>query len=347
MMSRRIVHALAALLALACGGLPTAFAADEARAGPIRTFTVATQALEESRLFYVTGLGLTMEGPVEVPASVKSAQRNLWQVPPAIDWQQYNLVREGVPGAAGIRLLVLDRPTPSARPSWSPAVPGPYTIGFPNTRQEQLDAELRRLGFGALNAMERSPFVSDDGRRYEILETVHTGPDFVSAVGVARGAGEPPITPVDAQGMGGPGYSMMVVDDVDAMVSFMTDVIGYELKSRRVWKSTGTRGAMNVPDGTEFDFAQLVSPEAAHGFLICIRFRNLETTPATVPPRLPARGLVMYTLPVADLDATLERARRARLDGIRGPFEIDAPGTGNHRYATLVAPNGAMFELFE
>lgn len=330
-------------------GLSAVLAATAALAasGPIHTFTIATQSLEESRLFYGTGLGLRIEGPLAVSDSVRAAQRKLWQIPGEIGWQQYLLYREGVDGAARIRLLVLDRPTPSARPSWSPTVRGPYTIGFPNKRQEQLDSEMRRLGFGALNAMERSPFVSDDGRRYEILETVHTGPDFVAAVGVARGDAEPPITPVDDKGMGGPGYSMMIVDDVDAMVAFMTEVVGYRVKSRRIWKSTGTHGAMNVPDGTEFDFAQLVPPGEPYGFLICIEFRNLPTTQAAVPPRLPARGLVMYSLPVTELDATLERARRAGITEVSGPVELDAPGIGKHRYATLVAPNGAMFELFE
>jgi len=35
---------------------------------------------------------------------------------------------------------VLDRPSEPWRGSWEPAVYGPYTIGFPNTVQEALDA---------------------------------------------------------------------------------------------------------------------------------------------------------------------------------------------------------------
>ena len=115
---------------------------------------------------------------------------------------------------------------------------------------------------------------------------MHTGPDFIAAVGVARGVTEPSIKPVNETGMGGPGYSMMVVEDVDEMAAFMTDVIGYRIKSRRLWKSSGTKGA-------------------------------------------------------------LSRARARGITEISGPVEVASPANGTRRHATLIAPNGVMFELFE
>lgn len=334
--------ALAVAATCSAAERPTSMAA-----GPLHTLTVATNSLAESRLFYETGLGLTVEGPLSASAEASRTQRGLWDVPDDLGWSTYVLRRPGVEAAAQIRLLVLDRASAATRTSWSPATVGPFTIGFPNTRQEALDRELRRLGFGALNALERSPFRADDGREYEILETVHTGPDFVCAVGVARGVGQPSITPVDAQGMGGPGYSMMIVPAVEPMVRFLEEGLGFTVKSQRVWKSTGTRGALNVPDGTEFDFAQLVPAEGSHGFFILIAFRNLAMDAPVVPPRLPHRGLVLYSLPVPLLDAALERVVAAGATAVRGPLHLDAPGIGAHRFATVLAPNGVMFELFE
>jgi catechol 2,3-dioxygenase-like lactoylglutathione lyase family enzyme len=319
----------------------------DAPAGPIEVFTIATNSLAESRLLYEQGLGLTLRGPIEVDEPTRAAQRRLWGIPQDIDWQTYVLERSGTAGAAKIRLLLLDRAMPAYRRDWRPTGLGPYTIGFPNQRQEQLDGELRRLGFGALNALERSTFRNDAGREYEIIETVHTAPDFIGVVGVARGPGEPPIAPVDAHGMGGPAYSAMIVRSVDPMVEFMQGAFGYTVKTRRVWKSTGMSGALALPDGTEFDFAQLVPPDADYGFVIFMSYSNVAMTESALPPRLPARGLVMYTLRVADLEATLKHARSLGASDVRGPVELSDAATGRHRHATLVAPNGVMFELVE
>ena len=316
-------------------------------AGPPHTFTIATNSLAESRLFYETGWGLRVVGPVAIAADVEVAQRKLWSMPPDIHWTTYLLVRDQVDYAVQLRLLVLDRTTPAYRSSWHPTGLGPYTIGFPNRRQEEIDVEMRRLGFGALNALERTDFVTPEGRRYDIVETVHTGPDFIAGVGVARSAAEPGITPLNAAGVGGPGYSMMIVDDVEPMVRFMTEVIGYRVRTRKLWKSTGSKGALNVPDGTEFDFAQLAPPDQPYGFLVFIAYRNLATTPPTAPPRLPSRGLVLYSIHVSDLDAVLSRARAHGVTSIVGPVTARVPGIDGTRFATVVAPNGVMFELFQ
>ena len=318
------------------------------QAGPLEIITITTNSLEENRLFYVEGLDLQMRGPIPVSDEVKAAQRALWQIPHEMDWDLYMLHRGNVEWAAQIRLLVMKQQVPAYRVDWKPTALGPYTIGFPNTRQDALDEHLRKLGFGALNVMERSPFTTDDGREYEILETVHTGPDFVAAVGVARGEGQPPITPVNDEGMGGPGYSMMVVEDVDAMAEFMTSILGYKLKSRRLWKSTGTKGALNVPDGTAFQFAQLVPQEEDYGFLIFIDFENLEVRRPTRSPGLRHRGIGLYSFAVTDLDAIIDRARDAGHPVVHGPIELPSASSGKpHRIATLQAPNGVLFEIRE
>ena len=314
-------------------------------AGPLDVITISTNSLEESRLFYVEGLGLNMKGPIVLSDDVKEKQRALWQIPDDVDWDLYVLQRENVEWAAQIRLLVMKQEVSAFRADWAPTTRGPYTIGFPNTRQDDLDRHMRQLGFGSLNVMERSPFTTDDGRQYEILETIHTGPDFVAAVGVARGEGQPPIVPVDDKGMGGPGYSMMVVDDVDVMAEFMTSVMGYRLKSRRLWKSTGTKGAMNVPDGTEFQFAQLVPQEGDYGFLIFIDFENLDVREPANQPGLVTRGIGLYTFAVPDIDAVLERARGAGHKVVHGPIELISAQNTPHLIATLRAPNGVLFEL--
>ena len=318
-----------------------------AYASPLEIITITTNSLAESRLFYEDGLGLKVKGPIPVSENMRAAQRALWQIPQELDWDLYMLQRENVEWSAQIRLLVMKQHLPAYRSDWRPTTLGPYTIGFPNTQQEMLDQHMRDLGFGALNEMERSPFTADDGRQYDILETVHTGPDFVAAVGVARGEGQIPIVPVNDEGMGGPGYSMLVVEDVDEMAAFMTKILGFKVKSRRLWKSTGTKGALNVPDGTEFQFAQLVPQESDYGFLIFIAFENLDVQKLDMHPGPSRRGIGLYTFTVTDLNVVLDRARAAGHPIIHGPIELLSEANGPQRIATLRAPNGVLFELRE
>lgn len=124
-------RSVAGLLICSLAAATTVIAGDVP--GPLHTLTIATNSLEETRLFYETGPGLRIEGPIKVPRDVKDAQRKLWQMPDDLDWSLYLLHRDSVQYAARIRLLVLDQ-------------------------------DMRRLGFGALNAMERSRFESDKGR---------------------------------------------------------------------------------------------------------------------------------------------------------------------------------------
>jgi catechol 2,3-dioxygenase-like lactoylglutathione lyase family enzyme len=317
------------------------------RAGPIATLTIATNSLAQHRLFFETGLGMTIQGPLPLDQGTRTSLAHLWQLPVGSRFDEYILRRPAVKDAARIRLLVLDRAGQPFRTSWEPTVLGPYTIGFPNTNQEALDGRLRALGFGARNPMERTPFTNPDGRSWDVIETVHTAPDFVAAVGIARGAGNDPISPVDERGLGGPAYSMMIVDDLDRMARFMRDVMGYEIRIRRLQASSGQKGAMRTPDGTVFELAQLYPPYGQHGFLILLQFQNVPVSPPAAPPRLPSTGLTLYSFPVDKLEPVLQRAALAGATQITGPVRVNNPPNGNTRHATFITPNGVMFELFE
>ncbi len=317
------------------------------RAGPLATLTIATHALAPLRLFLETGHDLQCLGPAAVDDATRRARAALWQLPEDVGYLEYHFTRAGIKDAACIRVLVLDRPSEPWRGSWEPAVYGPYTIGFPNTVQEALDARLRLLGFGARNPLERTLFRHPDGRSWEILESLATAPEFVAAVGIARGAGNPPISLVDAQGLGGPAYSMCIVEDTDRMAGFMRDALGFEIRNRRRQTSAGRQGAMNTPDGTQFEIAQAYPPYGAHGFLILLQFINLAVAEPPRPPRLPATGLVMYSFPVDDMAAVLRQAAAAGAREIRGPLLLADPRHGVALHASFLAPGGIAFELFQ
>ena len=211
-----------------------------------------------------------------------------------------------------------------------------------------LDAKMRRLGFGSLNVIEKYTVPRRDGTVYPIHETIFNGPDFVHAVGIYRGDGMAQLGPVDAAtGLGGPAYSAQVVDDSDAMLAFLIEVLGMELRSDRTWKSAGTEGALNVPDGTIFRFSIVYAMGATSGHLLFVDYENVASLSNGVAPRLPNRGIGMWTFPVTDLDEVLRRATDKGMEIEGAPVSVDMPAFGKARVATVLAPNGFMIELFE
>lgn len=321
---------------------------EDALTGPLHTVTVSTNSLEESLFFYRDGLGLNVEGPLSLTPQQREAQRRQWGVDEDVDWSVYRLYRDGLEGVAQIRLLVLDRPMPAIHQSWSSLELGTFSMGFPNLDQTELDKKVRALGFGALNVIERYTVPRTDGTQYPIEETIFNGPDFVHAVGINRGDGMAQLGPIDAAtGYGGPAYSAAVVPDSDAMLSFLVDVLGLELRSDRVWESAGSEGALNVPDGTVFRFSIVYSPGSRSQHLLLVDYQNVDAIDTGVAPRVPHRGIGMWSFTVRDLNEVLQRAQTAGATLVSGAACFDSPVLGLVRAATLQAPNGLLVELFE
>ena len=73
------------------------------------------------------------------------------------------------------------------------------------------------------------------------------------------GDGMPQLGPVDpATGRGGPIYSALIIENSDDVLAFYVDGLGLELRSDRQFKSSGSKGALGVPDGTERFLVSLV-----------------------------------------------------------------------------------------
>jgi len=320
---------------------------DEALALPLHVVTIATRDLDLSRKFYVDGWGMQVDGPLPISRSQRIKLTRHWQLPVDLGWEVYHLHRAGVDGVAHIRLLVLDRDTPHIHKSWNALELGPFSMGFPNEKAEWVDKHLRDLGFDSLNKMEVYPVPRTDGSTYMIYETIFNGPDFVHAVNIQRGDGMAQLGPVADNGLGGPGYSAQVIEDSDKVLGFYQEVLGMELRSDRHWKSAGSEGALNVPDGTEFRFSIVYSKGATSGHLLFVDFMNREPINTGVPPRLPNRGIGLWTFPVTDLDQVLVNANLFGSEVVSQAKQREFPILGKVRSASLMAPNGFVVEVFE
>jgi catechol 2,3-dioxygenase-like lactoylglutathione lyase family enzyme len=306
---------LAALLCLCLGAKATDALApksnpNDALVSPLKRIVISSNNLAESKLFYVDGMGLSIEGPMSLSTAQRRFYQHAWQLKQGEQWQLYRLYRAGVSDTiVEIDLVVFREAKPASQVSWNALQLGPLSIGFPNMDQAKLDEKLRKLGFGALNALESYAIPKPDGTSYGIKETIFTAPDFVRAVGVERGNGMPQLGATDSTGMGGPAYAAMVVEDSDRLIAFFKDVLGYELRSDRQWKSAGSKGALNVPDGTEFRFAILYAPAAASGHVLVIDYQNVQAQKPAHPARVGHRGIGMYSFESADLDSLYLRAK--------------------------------------
>ena len=325
---------------------PTSNPAD-ALVGELGWVTLITCSLEETLLFYRDGMGLTATGPEPVPDDLAQTQRQLWGIPEPIGWQQLTLERPGL-DLPRIRVLVLDRVTPSIHSSWDLFDPGPFSIGFPNEVPARLDRDIRRTGFGAVSKeMAIYPVPRGDGSFYDAYETILNAPDFVHGVSLHRGGGMPQIGPVDDDsGMGGPAYSGMVLVDSDKDLSFYTEVLGYEMRSDGILADAPP---LNAPPGTRFRFTLLYSPGAIKGSLLSLDFVDLAPRSPAQAPRPPHRGLAIWSFPTRDLDEVLRRAEQHPQAQIFASAQTYSglAGTSPHRTATLLAPNGFMVELYE
>ena len=329
---------------------PTTSPAD-ARTGQLHTATLIADSLDEIQAFYAEALGLTLEGPIAVDDTTRAIQRRQWGIPEALNWTLYLLHRPTVANTIRVRVLVMDQETPRIHSTWNALEPGPFSLGFPTTDLEQWDAQIRQRGFDSMNPMSKYTVPRPDGTSYGMHETIWKAPDFMHTVTLSRRDGMPQLGPVDAStGRGGPVYSAQSIVDSPTVLAFYTDVLGFELRSDREWKSHGSTGALAVPDGTVFRFSILYAPGASHGHLLFIDFRERALPATGVAPRPPHQGLAMWTFPVRDLDDVARRIAASDLPGVAvvdGPRAYDSPLLGTRRVLTATAPNGFLIELFE
>lgn len=319
---------------------------------PIRqlhTATLCSTDLESIRAFYGDGLGLRIRGPIEIEPDVRQLQRTLWGIPEGLGWELYILDRPTVPGTIQIRVLVLDRETPLIHTTWDPQEPGPFSMGFSTEDLDSWDAELRAKGYESLMPLSRYQIPRPDGTTYGIHETIFNAPDFVHAVTISRRDGMPQLGPVDpATGRGGPIYSAQIVDNSDAVLDFYVETLGLELRSDRQFKSSGSKGALGVPDGTEFRFSIVYAEGARFGHLLFLDYQGRLGLPHPgVAPRPPNRGLAMWTFPVRDIEEMERRIRDNGLEPVSPPVEYTNPSLGTHRAMTVLDPSGFMVELFQ
>jgi len=120
-----------------------------------------------------------------------------------------------------------------------------------------------------------------------------------------------------------------------------------ELRSDRIWKSAGSKGALNVPDGTVFRFSIVYAKGARSGHLLFVNYQYRQAIDPGIAPRIPNRGIGMWSFPVKNLDEVLSRAKKNGIKLLHPLIQYTSPALGEVRAASLLAPNDFVIEIFE
>jgi hypothetical protein len=316
----------------------------DAFVGPLFGATLCTVSLEETRLFYEKGFGLTINGPFKQNNKQKTLERKLYDIPNDIDWELYVMERPNTPSIK-VRLLVLNKPTPTIHQSWNTLELGVLALGFPNAIQPKVDTTMRRIGFGAWAAMNTYAVEALDKSKYTVYETIFNGPDFVKGVGITRGDGMPQLSPIDSlTGYGGPGYSSQIIDNSEAIIDFYVNVMGYEVRADRIWE---TSGALGVPAGTKYRFLTIYAKGSRWGHLLFVEFKNQKAFDVGVPKKIPNRGLGCWTFPSRDIERVYQNAKAKGYKILHPITETNSVYYGKCKAFTMYAPNGFLVEIFQ
>lgn len=311
-----------------------------ANAGPLSGALIVTRDLDGIRRAYVDGAGLTMQGPLKLDAATLEAQRKLWQMPASMHWSCYVLRRPSLPDAIRVLVIVPDVDTPVMRRSYAREETGPYALGFPMPDVRAVDKRFIALGFKrTLPAVNEYPLQLRDGTPYPVTEASYEIADNTRLVLMGRGGGLRQVGSIDAAtGLGGPGYSSLIVENAAAMEQFFTQVLDFERRSNREWTVFKPR----------FRYITLHALGAHTGNLGLVEYEPADRQSSTgVAPRPPNRGLAGWSFPVRSLEEVLTRARAHGATIVAAPLRYQDPRFGPVLMATLLAPNGLLVEVFE
>lgn len=320
----------------------------DALCSPLHIVTICTANLDSVKLFYVKGMGMTLVGPMEHTKKEKQQQMQIWDLPSSLEYKLYYLFRPTVPENIKIRVLVLSNKYPLIHKTYNSREMGPFTLGFPNADEERLDSMIHELGFSSMAPLQAAMLTKQDGSKYKYLETIYKAPDFIHIVGIERGNGMPQLSAYDSVTLkGGPGYAAQIVTGIsEQVIKFYTEVLGMEIRKDTEWK-TGEGSALGMEPNIPFRFTIVYAKGAKSGHLLFLDFKDNKRISSNAAPRLPNRGIGMYSFETKDILSVYNKAKDFGAKIIVKPTDYKDPWNGNCRIMTLSAPNGLMIEVLQ
>lgn len=313
--------------------------------GPLERVTLMTNDAAPAARFLTEAMRLRLAHDVTRAGAEAAGRRELWGLPGVASWRE--LTFEGSSGPAGVTVRVVAMPGGEViRPGMESRLTGGLSIGFPAANLDQALTRVTALGFQSTAGIVPLTITRPDGSSYVSGEILFRGPEQVYMLVVGRPADMTPVGPIDpATGMGSPAYSAIVVPDAAREIAFYRDVLGWEARQNIVLTTSGPAGGLGLDPGTQFRFVQLFAPGATTAYVCLLDMMNVGRA-NPVAPRLPNRGLVMWSFGTRVFERVAERVRTARDD----PSAAAQPRFGlvdGRRVLTVLSPAGLMLEIVD
>jgi hypothetical protein len=309
---------------------------------------MATNRLDSIKRIFVQGLGMQINGPVKISPQQKRILSQQWNIPFSLEWQLYELSSPNANAQIRIRLLVFTKTVPAMHDSYQIRETGPLALGFPNNHQNLLDEAMRVLGYRTKAPAQTFLTKTPDGGEYKTKEAVYLGPDLMHVISLERENGILHQSPSDSlSAMGGPGYVTMVVTGMsDQMVQFFRYVLGWEVRRDNELVSARNT-AWGLEEGVRYRSTFVYAKGAVQGHIVLIDFRDGGKIVPKNKPRLPNRGMAMYSLLTQNLNEVKALAQQQRIQVLSDIQSYDDPLIGRVRSMVLMAPNEMAFEIIE
>lgn len=318
--------------------------AEDALCFQLQTITLSTANLDSAKRLFVQGMGMQLNGPVKLTTLQRKTLIQQWKLPASLDWQLYELSRAEVEETIRIRLLVCSKPTPLIQEGYQTRALGTFAIGFPNMNQTRLDQNLKALGFKSKTAIPNK----QDEDMTNMPEAIYLGPDFVHYTSFDMNNGQQQPSAYDpATGLGGPSFATFVVTGMsDAMISFFRYVLGWEVR-RDNELATGKNSVLGLEDGIRYRYTMVFAKGASNGHINLMDFRDGVKTGPKSKPKLPNRGVGMYTVFTKNLDEVKALAIQQKAAILSDIIAYEDPIHGRVRSMLILAPNETVFEILE
>ena len=322
---------------------PSSSSAD-AFAGPLAAVTLITDSLPKTEALYSGLFGLERADP-EAPTDPALA-RQLWGLPDDFDFQEVLLRRADQPAVPCLRVLVSAQAAEPVRPAYKTTLEGGLSVGFVMHDIGRVVEQGAAAGFPTSAGVVSMDMARPDGTPYQVHECHFLAPDDVYALGVERPPDLAQIGPIAAgDAVGGPAYTGQVMNHCDATLAFYTDVLGYEVRRRMTVGGPLVEKGLGLDPDTSFEFLQVFAPGSTTAYFIVLDFADGgQPNPAIAPPH---RGVVMWTVPVADVAQVAAAAPASGASVLAGPLVGQSALFGERLSVSIRTANGFIIECVQ
>ena len=136
----------------------------------------------------------------------------------------------------------------------------------------------------------------------------------------------------------------LTVGDLERSLRFYRDLLGLEVKVRRVWNEEYVREMVGFPDAS-MDIALLALPGSEDQQLELIEYQQPRARPTR--NQINSVGSAHLCFMVDDIQETYDRLRREGIEFVSAPVAVPVGPNKGRRTAYLLDPDGIVVQLMQ